>query len=396
MKKPVLCAVALMIIIGQSIAEELTLNDVLQKTVNNNLELAGFQWDNQALELESLSLAMRPNPELGLEFENLGNSSNIETSLKISQLIELGGKRKNRASVAEHLRLINNCDQNIIIRELLTSTRKSFINVLTAEKQLSLAGEYSKVANSVLNEVTRRVESGSASVIEKHRAKVEFETALIDKNKAEQQLLSAKTELASKWNRISVDFTLVGNLEELPNHPSLIINNNPMLDKQSALQEYQRQTVNMENSLSIPDLKASSGLKRFHDTHETAFMIEFEMPIQLFNSNREKTEAAEAKVRSSDVNKKAVHSALQTKLEVLLQDLLATTVEIEKLANTILPEAEKAFEFSQSAWQRGALSFTDVLYSEQLLFDLKFRYNSALKNYHFIVIDINHITGKAQ
>ena len=85
MKKTVLCILALMIVIsGQSIAEEITLKDALQKTLSNNPELARFHWDTQALELQAISAGLRPNPELGLEVENLGSSNNVETTVKVS------------------------------------------------------------------------------------------------------------------------------------------------------------------------------------------------------------------------------------------------------------------------------------------------------------------------
>ncbi|MBT7311518.1 TolC family protein [bacterium] len=397
MKKTVLCILALMIVIsGQSIAEEITLKDALQKTLSNNPELARFHWDTQALELQAISAGLRPNPELGLEVENLGSSNNVETTVKVSQLIEFGSKRDKLVSTAQHQQLINICEQQIVTTELLTETTKTFTNVLAARKQLELADELCKVAEKVLAEVIRRVEAGSTSIAEKHRAKVDYETTLIDRQKAQQKLRGAKTELSAKWNGTDSEFTVVGNLEELPGQPSLIIDNNPLLDKYSAQQEYRRAVVSMEKALSKPDITASTGAKRFHDTNETAFMVELEFPLQLFNKNRENSQAAEAMVRSSEKSLHSITIELQTKLELLQQELVATASEITALHDNVIPEAEKAFECSQKAWQRGAIPFTDVLYTERSLFQLKNRYNDALVNYHYIVIDIKHITGRVQ
>lgn len=397
MKKTVLCVLALLVVItGQSVAEEITLKDALAKTLNNNPELARFPWDTQAMELQTVSAGLRPNPELGLEVENLGSSNNVETTLKVSQLIELGSKRDKRVSTAQHQQLINTSEQQAAITELLTDTKKAFTNVLAARKQLELADELSKVAEKVLAEVTRRVEAGSTSIVEKHRAKVEFETTLIDLQKARQGLRSAKTELSAKWNGTDIEFKVIGNLEELPDQPSLIIDSNPLLDKYSAQQEYRCAVLAMEKALSKPDITASTGAKRFHDTSETAFMVELEFPLQLFNKNRENSQAAEAMVRSSEKSLHSITVELETKLEVLQQALAATASEIAALRDIVIPEAEKAFEFSHKAWQRGAIPFTDVLYTERSLFQLKNRYNDALVNYHYIVIDIKHITGRVQ
>ena len=78
---------------------ELTLADALRAAAASNPALRGAPFELQALEGRRQQAAVRPNPELELEFENFAGSGDmsgteaLESTLALSQLIELGGKR---------------------------------------------------------------------------------------------------------------------------------------------------------------------------------------------------------------------------------------------------------------------------------------------------------------
>src|SRR5262245_54365070 len=84
----------------------LTLADALRAASTNNPALRGAPFELQALEGRRQQAAVRPNPELELEFENfagsgaLSGTDALESTLALSQLIELGGKRDARTALA--------------------------------------------------------------------------------------------------------------------------------------------------------------------------------------------------------------------------------------------------------------------------------------------------------
>src|SRR5438552_1868069 len=74
---------------------EVTLAQALALTLKQNPELAAFSWDVRSAEARILQARLWPNPELGTQSEDIGFSLS-QTTLQLSQLIELGGKRSAR------------------------------------------------------------------------------------------------------------------------------------------------------------------------------------------------------------------------------------------------------------------------------------------------------------
>ena len=77
----------------------LTLRDALARTLRGSPDLAAFNYDLRAAEARVLQSGLRPNPELAYEIENptgsgaYKNADLMENTVRLSQVIELGGKR---------------------------------------------------------------------------------------------------------------------------------------------------------------------------------------------------------------------------------------------------------------------------------------------------------------
>lgn len=84
---------------------ELLLQDALRLALLHNPGLLVFSWEIRAREAEELQAGLRPNLELGAEIENFGGTGiasgleGAESTLTLSHLVELGGKRSKRLAV---------------------------------------------------------------------------------------------------------------------------------------------------------------------------------------------------------------------------------------------------------------------------------------------------------
>src|SRR5690242_7328205 len=85
---------------------ELTLERAIEAALARNPDLAATAYELRAADARVLQSGLRPNPELSAEFENLAGTGAArgidaaEATLSLSQVIELGGKRSQRQSVA--------------------------------------------------------------------------------------------------------------------------------------------------------------------------------------------------------------------------------------------------------------------------------------------------------
>jgi cobalt-zinc-cadmium efflux system outer membrane protein len=132
---------------------ELTLRDAARLALQRNPELAAFAKETRALEGATLQAGLLPNPDLVLFAENAGNLQKVDpslgvvakeveqqdTTLRINQLIELGGKRAARVKAASLGEDVAAQAYEARRVELIAQVANVFTEVLAAQEQLRLA-----------------------------------------------------------------------------------------------------------------------------------------------------------------------------------------------------------------------------------------------------------------
>jgi len=385
----------------------LALQDALAAALTHNPRLAAYSWEVRAKEAEALQAGIPPNPELELEVENFGGGGDFkglrasESTLALSQLVELGGKRGKRLRVAEREQGLAAWDYETARIDVLTATTKAFVAVLAAQRQLVVAGELVEVAEDVLTTVSRRVMAGSTSPIEENRARVELAISRIDQDRARHALAAARQRLAAQWGGTAPAFTVAeGALEKTFPTPSLEAlwarqDQNPDLARWTAEIGHRQAVVDLENALGTVDLSLAAGVRYFNEVEGGAFILGAGLPLPFFDRNQGAAKAAALRLGRAREEQRAAVLGIRTRLAVAHEDLLAAAAEVEALRERALPEAQEAFDSAMDAYLRGAMRLIDVLDIERLLFGLRSRYYEALVQYHGTVADIERLTGES-
>ena len=386
-------------------AGDLSLREALSAALTNNPRLAVYSWEMRAKEAESIQAGLLPNPHFAAEIENFagggeyGGFGGAETTLLLSQLIQLGGKRGKRVTVAKIERGLAAWDYEMARIEVLTGTVKAFIEVLAAQQQLAVAEEVVLVAEGILNSVSRRVKAGATSPVEENRARVELETTRIDRQQTYRDLMAARQRLAAAWGSAEPGFTkTVGELEKIPTPPSLEtlknrVEQNPSLARWITEMQLRHARVDLERSEGVLDLTVGAGARYFSQSNDAAFVVQMGLPLQLFDRNQGTIDAATIRVERGRQELRAEEIRVETLLTISHETLLAAALEVTALRDRALPEAETAFEAAQKAYLRGSMRFTDVLDTQRLFFELKSRYFTALARYHSTIAEIEKLTG---
>ena len=176
------------IVVGDA-GNNLTLRDAINLALLRNPELAAFSKEMRALEGATLQAGLLRNPELSVNVENIGNIQKLRgdlnsadsvaqevvqqlTTIRIGQLIELGGKRAARVNAALLGEDLAAKDYEIRRVEIIARVANVYTEVLAAQERLRLAEETRQVAQNVVNSVTERVQGGKVAPIEETRVKV--------------------------------------------------------------------------------------------------------------------------------------------------------------------------------------------------------------------------------
>jgi len=384
----------------------LTLRQALALALLHNPSLAASSWEVRTGEARVLQAGLLPNPELDVEVENFGGTDLVrgfdasETTVQLSQLVELAGKRLKRKRVAASERDLSGWDYEIERVRVFSETTRAFVDVLAAQERLGLYEEFVKLAEQVLEAVSERVRAGKVSPVEETRARVSLASRVIDRDRARHELLTARSVLAAAWGGSDPVFQKVrGDLARLPSAPSAAllsrrIPHNPEIARWAVEMEARQAWLKMEKARGIPDLTLSGGFRWLQEIQESAFVMGLSIPLPVFDRNQGGTLAARYRLDQAEEERRALIVRVQESLTRAVQRFATAREEALTLREHLLPEARKAFEASNEGFRQGKFDYLDVLDAQRTFFEARARYIESLAEVHKTAADVERITGE--
>jgi len=385
---------------------QITLAQALALTLKRNPDLAAFSWDVRSAEARLLQAQLYPNPELGVQTEDIAGSkqstgfSHSQTTIQLSQLIELGGKRRARVQEARVGHELAKLDYESKRLDVLKKTAQAFIEVLGAQERVQLAQENLDLASGLIPDIRKRVEAGKASAVEQTRIDVAVASARIELDQTRRALLSARQHLAAQWGSARPDFDrAIGDLERITylpglEHLSLELSANPEISRWQPEIEKRRAALRLQQADAVPNLTLSAGPRYIVDTKEWTQVIGFSLPLPFWNQNQGAILEARDQLAKANDEKQSTVIRLSNELSDAYQTVARTSNEIRILKETVLPGAQKAVEELQQGYQAGRFSYLDINEGRRTLTAARFQYLQALGEYHKAIADIEALTNR--
>jgi cobalt-zinc-cadmium efflux system outer membrane protein len=389
----------------QAPADELTLRQALALALLHNPELAAFSWEVRVKEAEALQAGLLPNPEMGIEMENLAGSGEFsgtesaETTVTLSQLIELGGKRGKRRAASALEADLAGWDFETRRLDVLTATAKAFVAGLAAQERLAQADELAGLAERFFRTVSERVEAGKVSPVEQTRAQVPLAAARVAQDRARLALEAARKELAALWGEETAGFErAVGSLERIAPVPpeeelASLLDQNPDVARWETEEKQRRARLDLERANAIPDLTLFAGGRNLQESGDNAFVAGLSIPLPFFDRNQGGVAAARAARSKARQASRAARNQAVASLAASYRDLSAAFTEARALREQILPAAEQSFEAASFGYREGKFGFLEVLDAQRTLFEVRGQYIEALAAYHQARVEVERLTG---
>lgn len=437
----------------------LSLADALALALKQNLDLEVFSWDIRAAEAREIQAGLRPNPVLSLEVEDvrLGSGpstrssrvglgtgfvpefeqsresgsesglSDAESTLRISQIIELGGKRSKRIRLANREKDAVAWDYEVARLNVLSDTARAFYAVLAAQESVRLAEELEVLARQTLDTVGARVDAGKVSPIEGTQGEAEYALVKIEIERTRKELASARVQLAALWAAPSADFTeAVGDFAPTENLPDLEsfqtqAKATPDVSRWMAEIEQRDAAVELERANAKPDVDLMLGLRSTQlgsgsgtsyglsgagdwsysrdrsgpeSSREESIVLGFSIPLPLFNRNQGRILEAEHLVSKATARKRAGQARVQASLAAAYLALESARSTIESLGAEVLPKAREVFEANNEGYRQGKFGLLEVLVAQRSLFDARVRMLEAQAAYARHLVDIERLSGQ--
>jgi outer membrane protein, heavy metal efflux system len=385
----------------------LVLRQALALALEKSPGLRGFAWEVRAAEARTLQASLLPNPELGVEVENIAGSGEFngtdvaETTVALSQLIELGGKRSKRTRVASLGRDLAGWDYEAARIEVFTEVAQRYVEVLSSQRRLELAVDVEALSQQFFDTVSKRVEAGAAAPVEKTRASVVVSTSRIELQRAQRRLWAARISLASTWGNASPRFeSVAGELETIRAIPTVqslaeLIRQNPDVARWAVEITRRRAEVELAKAQGTPDVTVGVGARHFSETSDDAMVVGLSLPLPIFDRNQGGILEARFNSAKALEEQRAAEIRVGAALGGTYQELAAAYDEAVMLKQDVLPAAQASFDATNQAYRQGKLGYLDVLDAQRSFIGIRFEYLDALSSYHASVAEVEGLIGQS-
>lgn len=389
-------------------AEPLRRSDAVQRALAAHPTIAAESAQLKAVQARAARDALPPPYVVTGELENVAGSGSLrgadaaETTVRVSRVIELGGKRAAREAMgeAEIGQQAHRIQQARI--DIASRTQARFIEVLADQQRLETAREQVTQAERTRREIAAWVQSARNPETDLHAAELVLAEAQLEREHAEHELLSARVTLAATWDASEPDFAAVeGDLQSLPDSVDFTVLAARLADTpEQRARHLEAETASARRRLGeaarAPDLNFSVGVRRIEGLDDQALVASVSVPLGSRPRADYAVAEANAQLAAIEARQQAEHQESRQRLFELVQELRHARTETEALRDTLLPTAEKALAQTRRGFEAGRFAFTALAQAQNTLFRLRERAIEAATRYHLLLVEVERLTATSE
>lgn len=376
----------------------LSLDSALANAFANNPELAAARWEIEIAQGARQQAGLMPNPVLSVDAEDTRRDTRT-TSVKLSQALELGGKRGARVELASRGQALAALELERRSNQLRADVLEAFYAALRAQERTQLAGRSLALAERGVTVAQGRVNAGKASPVEATRAQVQLAEVRLELNRGQMEQDNAYRQLARVTGAATTDFAAV-------QEPSLSVVTPPAsaqllnrLQETAELRLAEQEIVQREASLGlekaqrIPDLDVSVGSQYDASARERVNLVGLSMPLPLFNRNQGNVLSAARRADQARDLRNATELRLRSETRQALEQWSTARGEVQSFNQIILPAAQRAVDSATRGFEMGKFSFLEVLDAQRTLISARSQYLAAVAQTTDAWVRIERIYG---
>jgi cobalt-zinc-cadmium efflux system outer membrane protein len=385
----------------------LTLEQALERAVAGNPALRGSEYLLQASRARELRAAQSPAYTLGAEFEDFAGSGSLsgtdalQTTLRLSGVLELGGRRDARIAFAQSETDAAAIEQRAQRLDLLADVASRFTDVAARQEVLSVAEEADRLAAQTVEQVRERIRIGAAPDYELWRAEIQVSRAAIEREHAEHELASARVRLTATWGATEPEFERVSaELFELPGTHSFeqlkaLVDGSPAIQRMLSRERLAAARMQLAEITASREIGWSGGVRHIESLGDTALVASVSVPFGARRRAEPAIREAEALRSHAALEIETTRVAAMATLYELYQELLHARTEADALRTTVRPKSEGVLRSTERAFQLGRTTFLELANAQKQLLEVGAETVAAAARYHGLLIEIERLTGAA-
>jgi len=389
-------------------AEILTRDDALRIGLEKNPEIVAARDEWEAARAKILQTRALPEPEFGLEYEELpGSLSSFgERNIGIVQTIPFPLKwMLNNRAAGQRSEAVRYSSFEMKKLEIRTAVKIVFDKVLLCRAVLGYAGQNLDLANEFKNKAKARFDTGDVSMLEVLRADVELGRAQNRVKTAKNDLLTTMAELntiLARDTRSSPDID--GELMFRPLDIGLecliraALENRPDLYGAEKWVEALQTLGSLAETSIVPDLNVGVFRQTLRDREGREgywhLSIGLDIPFwAIFRWRGEIAEAAAETGRHTALKQNLRHQVL-LEVENAFRNLKLLEEQVALYREKTLDAVEKTFEMASKSYREGKATYIELLEAQRILTETRIEYAEILFRYNSELAVLERSVGK--
>lgn len=320
-----------------------------------------------------LQVGLKPNPEIGYSGQEIGNEGTAgQQGGFVSQRFVTAGKLGlNRAVAMRELAVAEQRLQRARL-QVITTSRQYYIELLAAERFVSLARQLSELAAQAVRVSEQRLKALDIPRVSLLQIQVESESTALLEEQANQRYDAAWRRLA---NATGLREAQSGVLEDVFQKPlpeltwqaerERILRDSPELAELRMEVERARWAVERAAAGRVPDLNVQAGTAFDYASNDTIASVQLSMPVPVFDRNQGALAQARGELAAAQAALQRLELALEQRLAAALRDYQTARERVARYVEKVLPVARESLELTAAGYREGELDYISVLAAQQ-------------------------------
>lgn len=346
--------------------------------VNCNRDVRAASLASQAAAADLRTAGQRPNPTLIVGASNVNPHAGVgagplrdkafDSSVRIEQLIERGGKAGLRLAQAQSLLEASRADVAEQVRLQRLGVRTAFFDLATAQERARLQGEFQSLSAESARAARQRFDAGEISRAEADRFRLDAARAANDLRQAKADLQKARMELAKLIGAETVAAALEVEVA-WADAPALARSIDERPDVAAARHRVEAAEAgrDLARHLSTRDVTVGLQADRWPVTETnlqgtgTSFGISVSLPLQVRHANEGEAARAAADLEAARAAHERLVVQARADAEAAEEEWRAARERRERVESEVRPVAGDVAQAAEFAYARGATGVLDLL-----------------------------------
>lgn len=383
MNKIVMLLVAVVFIGKLQAQKQATLQDCEAAFLKNNLQLLANQYNINMADADIIQAKIWELPQVNFQINAINPENNKwfdlgqSKSAQISQLIYLGGKKKNEIEFAKSSRELAQLQFNQLLVELRSQLRNTYYNLYYEQKKQQNIDNQLNYMNELLSAYKVQTDKGNVSlkdyvrlqsvVIQLNNDKIEINNNILGFQQTLKILTGFTENITPELSDSEAgDILAAQPFGDLQTLKKKALENNAGYLYNLKLTDNSKLFAQWQKSLNIPDINVGASWDQNGGTFRNEANLSVGIPIPLWKSNKGNLEKANYAIKQNEKNADYQKLNLETQIESAYQTWKNQYDQYYQLTPVDLENLETVYNGILKNFRNGNVSlieFTDFMES---------------------------------